>query len=315
MQPSGLALLIELIHSAGAHAFWFAWSGAVLLDVVLLCLGFRALHRARLMTDMPTAKLRSAAQGYVELEGWARMMPGEPVHAPLSGLPCAWYRYKIEKRERDAYGREDLWRTLESGTSEAIFHLEDPTGRCVVDPDGAEVIPSVRLCWRGHAEKPGGAPRVTGFWSQLWSTGPYRYTESRINDYDRLYAVGQFVGLGGHETASLNDEVRDLLTTWKRDRAALLRRFDADGDGEINLAEWEDARRDAESEVLARHAARPPQAEINLMKKPAYGRPYLLSCLSQETLVARARGRAGACLAGFLLLGATLVWTLRVRLD
>jgi len=315
MSSVTLAALADPIRTAGPQAFWLGWSLAILLDVVLLCLGFRTLHRARLLADMPTAKVRSAAQGYVELEGWARMMPGEPVHAPLSDLPCAWYRYMIEKRERDGDGREDRWRTLESGTSEAIFHLEDDTGRCVVDPDGAEVTPAVHLCWRGHSARPGGAPRETSFWSRLWSTGPYRYTEYRIHDYDQLYALGQFVGLGGQETMSLNEEIRDLLANWKRDRAGLIRRFDADRDGEINLAEWEEVRRTAENEVLARHAERAPQPEINLMKKPAYGRPYLLSCLPQERLIARTRRRAGAFLIGFLLLGSALTWALQARLG
>lgn len=312
MSSQAFAALAEQIHAAEPQPFWFIWGLAILVCLVLLTMGLRSLYRARMIADMPTAKIRSAAQGYVELEGRARMMPGEPVQAPLSGVSCAWYSYKIEKRERDGDGDES-WRTLEKGTSEAIFHLDDGTGCCVVDPDGADVIPSVRLCWRGHAFKPGGAPREAGFWGRLLSTGPYRYTECRIRDNDPLYAVGMFVGLGGQEAISVNDEVRDLLATWKRDRAGLLRRFDADGNGEIDLEEWEEARRVAEGEVMAGHAERPGLAETNLMKKPAYGQPYLLSCTPQEALISRARMRGAACLSGFLMLVAVLTWALRVR--
>src|SRR5690606_33056614 len=122
-----------------------------------------------------------AAQGYLELEGRARMMVGEPIHAPLSGALCVWYSYKVEEREADYQaGRStSRWRTIERGVSEAIFYLEDDTGRCIVDPDGAEVTPSVRLKWHGKLARPGCAPNQTGLWDSLFSSGPYRYTECR----------------------------------------------------------------------------------------------------------------------------------------
>ena len=36
----------------------------------------------RLIEDMPTTRLRAAAQGYVELKGTARLFAGEPIVAP-----------------------------------------------------------------------------------------------------------------------------------------------------------------------------------------------------------------------------------------
>jgi hypothetical protein len=314
MSPDALTPLAATIRSATPQTFWLGVGLSALAGVALLALGLWRLHRSRLLADLPTSKIRSAAQGYVELEGWARMMPGEPVHAPLSGQPCAWYSYRIEHLERDGEDRDRGWRTLESGCSEAIFHLEDGTGSCIVDPEGAEITPSIRLCWRGHTDRPGCAPRETGFWARLLATGPYRYTECRIRDNDPLYAVGQFIGLGGHEAVSLNDEIRDVLATWKRDRPGLLRRFDANGDGEIDLREWETARRSAEDEVLRRHAERDPQPETSLMKKPRDGRPFLLSCTPQHTLIGRYRLRAIVALCGFLTVGSGLMWALRLRL-
>jgi hypothetical protein len=305
-----------LLRQASPQAFWTGAAVTGLLALAALYLGFRALQRSRMMEDMPTSKLRSAAQGYVELEGWARMMPGDPIRAPLSGLPCTWYSFRVERLDEstDAAGRRRTeWRTLEKGVSEAIFFLEDGTGRCIVDPDGAEVTPSVRLCWRGQTERPGFAPLETGWLDRLLDSGPYRYTEHRIHEQDHLYALGQFVGLGDAEAASLSDEIKDILATWKRDQAALLRRFDSNGDGRIDMDEWDHAREAAEREALRRRRDQQPPPEFNLLKRPPYGKPFLLSTVPQHSLIDRNRRWFAAGLTGAAALAGALVWAVSVR--
>ena len=97
----------------------------VLLAVVAVFTGFSGLRRSRQIEDVPTARVRSAHQGYVELTGLARMLDGEPIIAPLSHTRCCWYRYKVERRS----GKD--WRVLQSGSSDGIFILRDETGDCV----------------------------------------------------------------------------------------------------------------------------------------------------------------------------------------
>lgn len=305
----------DLILQSSPQHFWLAAGLAALAGAASFHLAFRWLHRARLIADTPTAKVRSAAQGYVELEGRAKLMEGEPIHAPLSGARCVWYSYKVEKRETDYEDgrRSSRWRTVERGVSEAIFHLEDDTGRCIVDPDGADVAPSVRLKWRGHLPRPEHAPQRTGFWNSLFSSGPYRYTEYRIQENDPLYAIGQFVSLGGADGANLRTEMGDLLNRWKQNRSGLIRRFDANGDGEIDAEEWETARQHAEREVIASWRERTRPTEFHLMKKPDYGRPYLLSVIPQDKLTERYRRNAWLAVLGFLIAGCSTAWALHLR--
>lgn len=293
----GILLLLAGTAWAAAAHFVVAW-----------------LYRSRLVADMPTAKLRSAAQGYTELEGRAAMIPGEPIYAPLSGMPCVWYRYSVEQTRRDNAGSND-WGVVEAGVSEAIFHLLDDSGACIVDPDGAEVIPSVKLCWRGDEPRPLHAPKATGPWSRLFSFGAYRYTEWRIHEHDPLYAVGHYQGIGDVGASSLGEATRDLLAVWKRDKAVLLRRFDRDGNGEIDQDEWEIARQEAEREALTGLGERRRQPEMSLLKKPSHGRPYILSCVSQERIIAVYRLKVLAGALGFLACALLLAWLVQQRLG
>ena len=72
-----------------------------------LYLGFTGLHRYRLIEDVPTAKVRSAHQGYVELIGRAVMMDGEPIVAPLSQLQNTRFRIAVEIVLNGLIGKAD----------------------------------------------------------------------------------------------------------------------------------------------------------------------------------------------------------------
>ena len=82
--------------------FWFwalTFSG---LSALAFYFAFRNLARARLIEDTPTSRVRSAHQGYVELEGEAAAMQGEPILSPLTQTACCWFRYKIETSSRQS---------------------------------------------------------------------------------------------------------------------------------------------------------------------------------------------------------------------
>ncbi len=278
---------------------------------VVACLGggwwcLRRLHQARLLADTPTSKIRSAAQGYVELSGRLLEQPEAAIVAPLSGRPCLWWRFRIE--EYSGSGKSRRYRLVESGCSEAWLRLADATGECLIDPRGADVRPASRDVWYGDTPRPLWNRRApTGFslLTMLGGGGDYRYTEERFQAGEYLYAIGEFRTLGGGGQA-FDPAVAQgaVIREWKRDYVGLLQRFDADGNGELDGQEWERVRRAAEVEARQRQRESLALPARNQMGKPRESHPFILSSLGKDHLIPHFRwqalGGAALCIAGAL---------------
>lgn len=280
------ALAHSLVSAEPVH-FW-AWTLAALLAALAsFVLAFLSLHKARLIENTPTSRIRSAAQGYVELEGLARLLPGPEIVSPLTGTRCCWWKYRVQKRESQWSNgrRQDRWRTIESATSDELFLLVDDTGDCVVDPAGARIYPSLRRRWAGHGRRPTRVPEKTP-WLQF---GDYRYDEELIAYGAAVHALGWFRTQSGTPSFDENADVTALLREWKTDQAALLARFDADGDGRIDLQEWEAARRAALDQVRRSHVEQSVDPDVHVLCRPRDRRPFVLSTLPQGLLARRYR--------------------------
>jgi hypothetical protein len=304
-----VAELVQSINSIAADDFWL-----LVIVSVIACLGgfwwwFRNIKRVRLIEDTPTSKCRSAAQGYVELVGIQKLMPGDPIKAPLTGKTCTWWYYSIEERRRSG-GRNSSskWVTVESETSGSLFLIEDETGKAIINPDGAHVIPSATDSWRGSSRRPSGPAGSSLF------GGRYRYTEKRMHDHDALYAIGFFQSQSRQYTAfDRQNETGALLREWKKD-PAMMRRFDADRDGEISVEEWQQAQDEARRIVDARAREAALESDIHIMSCPPDGRPLILSVLPEDAMTRRFRWHAIAGLAGFFIGGAGGVFLLTTRI-
>lgn len=209
------------------------------------------LKRYRMVADTPTSNIASAPQGYVELVGRGRQPPGDTLVSPVNGLPCLWYRYRIERK------KDNRWEHVESGVSHDTFGLADGSGQALIDPDGAEILASRK---------------------QVSITGGYRKTEWTLIEGETIYVIGEHATLGGaYADLDRKADLAALLTEWKRARRTLLARFDADRDGEISLEEWERARKAAADEVDRTHLDIRLKDGIHLVRKPADGRPFLIA--------------------------------------
>ncbi|THF60504.1 hypothetical protein [Pseudothauera rhizosphaerae] len=234
----------------------------------------RSVRHARLILDTPTARIASAAQGYAELRGRGRPLDGTPLLSPINHLPVLWYR--VVTRERQSDGK---WRHVRTVESDASFLLDDGSGVCAVDPDGAEMLVRRR---------------------DVFKAGDLQHTQWSLIDRDPIYVLGEFATLGSISPAlDTSRQVAELLAEWKRDRAGLLARFDLDGNGEIDLKEWELARAQAHREVTRQQRELLAAAEAHVVRKPSSGQLYLISDLDTARIARRYRLWAAFHLAVF----------------
>lgn len=254
------------------------WKLRLFLGVVVVLsfwFWFRAWKKARIIDDTPRSRIRSAAQGYVELRGRGELPDGQPNLAPLTRRPCVWWMFKIERFESS--GKSSHWRTINSGTSTVPFLLRDEDHWCVVNPAGAEVYPGDKSVWRGDTDWPQSLLPATGRGVfGAFGGGRYRYTEHRIYEHEQLDAIGEFRSVGGVQGVDQEQAVAELLRRWKQDQAALLQRFDANRDGVLGADEWERARDAARREVDGRLLAETP-ASYNVLMKTGDDRPFLIA--------------------------------------
>ena len=239
-----------------------AWRLAVLFILSTSLVAWLVnLKRFRAVEDTPTSKVSSAPQGYVELSGHGKQPPGDKLYSYLTGLPCLWYRFSVERRSGDK------WVHMESGESHDTFGLEDATGVILIDPDGAEILTSRK---------------------QVWNEEDYRKTEWTLIEGEPLYAIGEHATLGGAQAElDAHADVSALLAEWKKDKPTLIKRFDHNQDGEIDLAEWALARKAAQLEVEQTHMQIRLQDGVHILRKPRDGRPFLVANRLPGELVQR----------------------------
>jgi len=219
-----------------------------------------SLRRARTIAQLPTSRIASAAQGYVEVVGRGSVDADNLITSPMSGVRCIWYRYRLY--EKDSERKE--WNEIDEGVSSATFEIHDGSGPCRIDPDYAEVV--------------GAEVRTT------YPDGN-KLVEELLHGGIPIYALGELVTLGGAGTAlSAREDVNALLASWKADPVALQRRFDLNRDGQVDLQEWELARRLAQKTVEREHRELRAQPGVHLVRAPADGRLFLISSLSPQAL-------------------------------
>lgn len=266
-------------------------------------LGSRRMGIARIIDDTPTSRVRSAAQGYVEVTGRADVAPGGTIRAPLTRRECVWWRYRVEERQNS--GRNDRWRTVSQETSEETFLLSDDSGACVVDPGGAEVYPSTKRVWYGSTDWPAEALGTSNVVFGAFQR--YRYIEYLIPTASTLNIIGEFRTLGAAGVASEDDDVAALLRQWKLDQPALMRRFDANHDGVLNELEWQQARETARAQVRAEYVQQQAPAAVNVLARPGDQRPFLIAA-DLHKVARRARWQAAGAWLGFIGCAGLFTW-------
>jgi hypothetical protein len=290
--------------------FWF-W--VLILGVAIAgggWLAFRSLNIARIIEDTPTSRIRSAAQGYVELAGRCRPLDGTQNLSPLTQRPCVWWRYRVQqKTESGPTGRKrQSWTTINSGYSGQPFLLDDGTGECIVQPGGAEILTDESTTWYGSTPWPTQAPGAGLLHPQARR---YRYFEERIYENEQLCVLGEFSSHTYDGQPDVQAKVTALLAEWKQDQAKLAERFDSDRDGRVSVSEWEQARDEAKRMVTERQLARPAEPALHVLSRPQSGQLFLIAAFPEGDIARRYRRRAIVAFVGFFAAAYALGWLLQ----
>lgn len=241
------------------------WSICLGLLCLISILGWLANERRRrAIANTPTARIGSAPQGYVELAGHARLA-GDPLFSPASALPCVWYRCLTERAHQDNRGSYEY---VSMEESEHFILLADGSGEVLIDPEHALIE---------VAEQ------------SVLTRGDYRYTEWLIRPGQPLFALGEFASVRSDENLDFRQDVSLRLAQMKQDKPELLRRFDRNRDGEIDLAEWENVRAAAEAEIAAEYRAERSAKATHVLRRPTDNRLFLVTTRNLERQLLRYR--------------------------
>ncbi len=268
LPPELQAATLVLLGLAGAFGLYQTW---------------RLLDNIAWIRAAATARARSASQGYVELSGQAQSIPGPPIIAPLSRRDCLWYEFVTSGFARDVFSLIPR----EHGCSDSIFHLEDRSGRCIIDPDGAQVFAEHRETWFGDTQR----PEMRSFgWKLEWMGWLHRrmqYREQRIEAGDRLYVLGEFESLHEDNHNTLTSETSVILAAWKTDPMRM-RQIDTNGDGHIDADEWEAAREEALNRAALKLHAEGELQPLHILRKPKNPRqPFIIAAFTEDELLRR----------------------------
>lgn len=217
-----------------------------------------AFWRARMIANVPVARIASAPQGYIQIKGEAAALEGTlPVFSPRHHLPCLWYRYHARPLRKVGSGQSV------TQVSDTPFVINDGTGVCVVNPADAEIYTARKNSWESDGT---------------------RYTEWLILQGEPLYVLGEFRTRTGMDLQlDFRTDVGEILKAWKRDQEGLLKRFDLDGNGAIDAQEWALVCRAAEREVSRDHSeARREHGTFHTVSAPDDGRLFMISSFSPE---------------------------------
>lgn len=292
--------LLVLIHSLEPIPYWIGLMFAFVGSIYFLWLFVRSVRHRRLMQDTPRSKIRSASQGYVEVAGHARALDGA-LKSPGRSRPCVWYRFRVEdtrdQRDQnwsfslDSFSRIFDLLTLDGRDAAGVgvetsffsFYVDDGTGMCSVDPTQATVKSRKRDVWR---------------------QGHMRYTEELIVEGEQIYCLGDFKTVQGFSRQkAIKETARATLNEWKTD-AEQMKSFDTDGDGQIDMDEWESARGKAREQAKKEVGEDYERTEHHELVKPFdRGHPFIVSAFSEAELTKKDLITTALSLPGFVVFG------------
>ena len=253
--------------------------------------GLTIISRYRRIENIPTAKIRSIAMGLVEVSGEARQK--YLLKTPYSLLDCVFYRYKVVEQYKTHKGRAQ--RILASGNSGWMpFYLEDESDHILVEPEGAVIEGLITQTFHP------GTTSTAGPWAA------YDSASLNITIVETLIPVGYSIyalGTAQRRTCAFSRRREELLERLRELKSSpdRLSAYDLNGDGKVDIKEWEQARQDVERQLMEESLHETEDPDDVFIGKSEQGQPFIISSKSEKALVRRLRTRAVLCIASGVL--------------
>ena len=121
---------------SSGHTHYLATFIMAGLGLLMFYGGFQNYRKFRLLEDTPMMPIRSIPMGLVHIHGKAT--GDELVTSPITHLPCFYYLVLVEKWVRRQKGGGE-WSMCLRHVDHVKFHLQDGTGKVLIDPHQAQL--------------------------------------------------------------------------------------------------------------------------------------------------------------------------------
>jgi hypothetical protein len=132
---------ILLAPSGDGHSVGFSLI-SLLISLVFGAVGlllfygaFQNYRRFRLLEDTPVMPIRSLPMGFVRIHG--KPVADERVISPLTHVPCLYYVVTVDHWVADKSSETGQWPVGLRQVGQVRFHLQDQTGKVLINPDQA----------------------------------------------------------------------------------------------------------------------------------------------------------------------------------
>ncbi|MDB6096781.1 MAG: hypothetical protein JWM09_1059 [Francisellaceae bacterium] len=277
------------------------------ISILPLYLCFKYLMYSYDIINFPTSKIRSATQGYVELNGLPQPYDSKPLISKLSKQECVWYRYSISDISRRNRAVIPFW-VVEEGASQEPFWIKDETDLCLIHPENAKIISQKKTIWYAEDKNPDNMQT-----KRTLKNMNYMFIEELIYSNIPINAMGMFHTIYPQFTKGdqQKTDVNNLLVNWKADYKNALERFDTNKDGIISAEEWEVAIKTAEAEIKNKYSSNDINTKpINILTNEGLpkNKPFIISQMPKQKLI---RDFQYSCIGyGLAFLALTSLWTL-----
>lgn len=227
----GVTLLVPVV-VAGIFIFfskdarWLSGAGIMFISAVLIFFFIKYLKLRMYIEDIPDAKLESLSIGLHEVKG--NVLDRNAIPSPISGVKSVFFRYY--KFRYETGGDKKEWKLKEIGEYvPECFYIEQDGHTLRVNT--AKAVFDVTT--KAHINTP------FYLMNSEYKTKDEKYVEICLPVYKDVYIMG---------TVTAKDN-RNEFTQFLRDRKSdpeFMKKFDKDGNNEIDADEWEEARTEIE---------------------------------------------------------------------